>query len=99
MTLSSTEVGVLFPSSMPESELEVLVEVWLGWASTLASPASLFSKGSGCFEGALCLGKGTGTGCSSVGVSAAVPFLGKGKGVVGDGVGVVGLSGDWSKLV
>lgn len=90
---------------MPESELEVLEEVWLGWASTLASPASLFSKGSGCFEGVFCLGKGTGTlsetRCSSVGVSAAVPFLGKGRGVVGDGVGVVGLSGDWSpsKLV
>lgn len=83
---------------MPESELEVLVEVWLGWASTLASPASLFSKGSGCFEGVFCLGKGTGTlsetGCSSVGVSAAVPFLGTGRGVVGDGVVVVGLSGD-----
>lgn len=104
-TLSSTEVGVLFPSSMPESELEVLVEVWLGWASTLASPASLFSKGPGWFEGVLCLGKGTGTlsetGGSCVGVSAAVPFLGKGRGVVEEGVGVVGLSGDWSpsKLV
>lgn len=90
---------------MPESELEVLSGVRLGWASTLASSASLFSKGSGCFEGAFCLGKGTGTlsetGGSSVAISAAVSFLGKGRGVVGEGVGVVGLSADWSpsKLV
>lgn len=90
-------MGVLFPSSMPESELEVLVEVWLGSASTVASLPTLSS---GCFEGTFCLGKGTGTmpetGCSSVGVSSAVPFLGK-----GEGVGVVGLSGDCSpsKLV
>lgn len=99
----SSEVGVVFPSSMPESKLEVLVEVFLGIAS---SPASLSNKGSGCFEGACCLGKGTGTtmpdsGSSPVGVADAVPFLVKSKGVVTEGVDEVGLSGDWSpsKLV
>lgn len=80
---------------MPESELDVLVEVLLG-------SAAVSSKGSACFEGGCCLGKGTGTamfepGCSSVGVSGAVTFLDKGRGVDGEGVGVVGLSP--SKLV
>lgn len=95
LTFSSTEVGVLFPSSMPESKLDVLVEVLLG-------SAAVSSKGSECFEGGFRLGKATGTtmsepGRSSAGVSGAVSFLGKGRGVVGEGVGVVGLSP--SKLV
>lgn len=74
---------------MPESELEVLLEAFLG-------SAAVSSKGSGCFEGGFCLGKGTGTmsepGPSSDGVSGAVPFLGTGRGVAEEGVGVVGLS-------
>lgn len=94
-TFSSTEVGVLFPSSMPESKLDVLVEALLG-------SAAVSSKGSECFEGGFCLGKGTGTtmlepGRFSVGVSGAVPFLGKGRGVDEEGVGVAGRSP--SKLV
>lgn len=94
-TFSSTDVGVLFPSSMPESELDVLVEVLLG-------SAAMSTKGSECFEGGFCLGKTTGATISepgrfSAGVSGTVSFLGKGTGVVGEGVGVVGLSP--SKLV
>lgn len=40
-------------------------------------------------------------GCSSVGVSGSAPFLGRGIGVVGEGVVGLGVSGDWSpsKLV
>lgn len=80
---------------MPESELDVFVEALLG-------SAAVSSKGSGCFEGGFCLGKGTGTtmsepGPSSVGVSGAVPFLGTSRGAAEEGVGVVGLSP--SKLV
>lgn len=80
---------------MPESELDVFVEVLLG-------SAAVSSEGSECFEGGFCLGKGMGTtmvepGRSSVGDSGAVPFLSKGRGVVGEGVGVVELSP--SKLV
>lgn len=80
---------------MPESELAVLVEALLG-------SAAVSSEGSECFEGALCLGKGTGTTMFEperpfVGVSDTVSFLGEGRGVVVEGVGVVELSP--SKLV
>lgn len=86
---------MLFPSSMPESEPDVLVEVLLG-------SAAVSSEGSESFEGGLCLGKGTGAtmfelGNSFVGVSDAVSFLPKGRGVAVEGVGVVGLSP--SKLI
>ena len=101
----SSDVGVLFPSSMPESELEVLVEASLS-DSILTSLASLSPSSSGCFWGRLCRGRGTGTtmtepGCSSVGVSGSASFLGKGIGVVGEGVVGLGVSGGGSpsKLV
>lgn len=93
---------------MPESELEVLVEAWLSdlLDSRVASSASLSPKSSGSFEGTFCRGRGTGTtmtepGSSSVGVSGAAPFLGKGTGVVGEGKVGLGVSTDWStsKLV
>lgn len=107
-TFSSSNVGVLFPSSMPESELEVLVEAWLSVLldSSVASSASLSAESSGPFGGRFCRGRGTGTtttdsGSSSVPVSGPAPFRGKGIGVVGDGVVGLGMSTEWSssKLV
>lgn len=76
---------------MPESELDVFVEALLG-------SAAVSSKGSGCFEGGLCLGKGTGTTMSEPGPSSgAAPFLGTSRSAAEEGAGVVGLSP--SKLV
>lgn len=44
---SSSEVGVIFPSSMPESELEVLPDAslsGLSWSSSLASSSCSFTR-------------------------------------------------------
>lgn len=107
-TFSSSNVGVLFPSSITESELEVLVEAWLSdlLDSSVASSASLSAGSSGTFGGRFCRGRGTGTtmtdsGSSSVPVSGPAPFRGKGIGVVGDGVVGLGMSTECSssKLV
>lgn len=107
-TFSSSSVGVLFPSSMPESELEVLVEALLSdfLDSRGASLASLLPKSTGSVEGRLFRGRGTGTammepGCSSVGVSGAAPSLDESIGVVREAEVGLGVSEDWSpsKLV
>lgn len=98
------------PSSIPESELEVLVEAslsdFLDVLEWVTSAASLSPRSSGSFGGTFCRGRGTGTtvtepGCSSVGVSGSASFLGNGVGVVGEGVVGLGVSGGWSasKLV
>lgn len=112
-TLSSSGVGVLFPSSIPESELEVLEEDSLSdlCELSLSSSASLLANSCGSFGG-FCRGRGTGV---TVTVPASIPVgefdrspvLGRGDGcgwyAGGDGDGVVGLGvsgeGSTSKLV
>lgn len=103
-TFSSSMVGVLFPSSMPESEEVVLVDASLSDLSDSRTSPSRSSISSGSFLGRLCRGRATGTamvepGCSSDGVPGWFCFLGKGVGAVG--VEGLGGSGGWSpsKLV
>lgn len=102
-------MGVLFPSSIPESEKVVLVEDSLSdfsdsdfsRISPILSPTS-----SGSFLWTFCCGRGTGTamvepGSSSVDVSGWFSFLGNGTGAGEEGVVGLGVSGGWSpsKLV
>lgn len=80
----SSHVGLLFPSSMPESELEVLVEVSLSDLSAASWPP---------LKGRFCRGRGTGGTCvepeprlSPLSALATVSFL---RGGVGEACKVV----------
>lgn len=105
--LSSSGVGVLFPSSIPESELEVLEEASLSDFSelSLSSSASLLANSCGSLGG-FCRGRGTGAtttepASSPVSESGRGPVLGKGTGDDGDGMVGLGVSAEasTSKLV
>ena len=92
-------MGVLFPSSMPESELEVLVETLLSDLpdSERTSSGSLWAGSPGSSRGRVWRGRGTGAGGGAgAGAGAWYSFLGGGMGVVVLGVAGPVLVGDWS---
>ena len=99
-TFSSSDVGVHFPSSMPESELDVLVETLLSDLpdSERTSSGSLSDSSPWSSRRRFWRGRGTGAAgpTASASAGAAYSFLGEGMGVVVLGVAGPVLVGDWS---